>query len=126
MILGLVDEAVCCGARLGPACQTLGLTARTVQLWQEQGGGDRRHGPKSAPPNKLSRVERRRVLEIVNSPECCGLSPNQIVPRLADEGTYVASEATIYRILREEDVLASSPALATGRHRAPRSVSPSS
>ena len=33
------------------------------------GGGDRRHGPKSEPPNKLSAVERRRVLEIVTSPE---------------------------------------------------------
>ena len=106
MILELLDEAVRCGARLEPGCQTLGLAARTVQRWQQQGGaGDRRHGPKSEPPNKLSATDRQRVLEIVNSPEYCDLSPNQIVPRLADGGLYVASEATMYRILREEKLL---------------------
>ncbi len=106
MTLDLIDEAVRCGARLEPACETLGLAVRTIQRWQQRGGGgDRRHGPKSEPPNKFSATDRRRVLKIVNSPEYCDLSPNQIVPRLADEGIYVASEATIYRILREEEML---------------------
>ncbi len=41
------------------------------------------------------------MLEIVTSPKYCDLSPNQIVPQLADEGVYVASEASMYRILRE-------------------------
>lgn len=115
MILDLLGEAVRCGARLEPACQTLGLRARTVQRWQGREGGDRRQGPKSEPPNKLSEVERQRVLKIVNSPEYCDLSPNQIVPLLADRDTYVASESTFYRILREVDMLAhrqrSSPAV---------------
>jgi transposase InsO family protein len=103
--LKLIDEAVRCGARLEPACEIVGPSARTIQRWQG-GGEDRRHGPKSEPPNKLSSAERQEVLEIVNSPEYCDLSPNQIVPQLADKGTYVASEASIYRILREEDLLA--------------------
>ncbi len=30
------------------------------------------------------------------------LSPNQIVPRLADEGIYLASESTMYRLLRQD------------------------
>ena len=107
MILGLIDEAVRAGARLAPACETIGLTVRAIQRWRRQGGGeDRRAGPRSAPANKLSAAERHEVLEIVTSPEYCDLSPNQIVPRLADEGTYVASEATMYRILREEALLA--------------------
>ncbi len=102
MILGLIDEAVHAGARLKPACETIGLTARTIQRWREQGGGcDRRHGPHSEPANKLSAAERQEVLEIVTSPQYCDLSPNQIVPQLADEGVYVASEATMYRLLRE-------------------------
>jgi transposase InsO family protein len=42
------------------------------------------------------------VLEVVNSKEYRGLSPKQIVPRLADEGVYLASESTVYRILRSE------------------------
>ncbi len=107
MILGLLQEAVRDGARWQAACQTIGLTSRTIQRWRHQGGGDdRRQGPRSEPPNKLSAAERQEVLEIVSSPEYCDQSPHQIVPRLADEGRYLASEATLYRILREEALLA--------------------
>ncbi len=107
MILELIDEAVRSGARLEPACEILGLSVRTIQRWQGQGGGeDRRHGPKREPPNKLSGAERQEVLEIATSPAYCDLSPHQIVPRLADEGLYVASESTMYRLLREAALLA--------------------
>jgi transposase InsO family protein len=42
------------------------------------------------------------VLKIANSTEYKELSPNQIVPRLADQGQYVASESSFYRILRKQ------------------------
>lgn len=105
----LVDEAVRSGARLEPAAEILGLTARTLERWRQRGGhsDDRRCGPKTAPPNKLSQVERRRVLNLVNAPAYRGLSPKQIVPRVLDEReVYVASESTIYRLLRAEDQMA--------------------
>jgi len=44
-------------------------------------------------------------LEVVNEPRFRDLSPNQIVPLLADEKRYLASESTMYRILREEELL---------------------
>ncbi len=107
MILELIDEAVSAGARQSRACEILGLSERTIQRWRPLGGGeDRRHGPHSAPPNKLPPEDRQRVLEIVNSSEYCDLSPKQIVPRLADQEIYVASESTIYRILHEEGQVA--------------------
>jgi transposase InsO family protein len=106
MILALLDEAVTAGARLTRACHFLGLSARTIQRWRQQGvGEDRRQGPKSDPANKLSCGERRKVLERVNSAPFRDLSPKQIVPRLADRGEYLASESTIYRLLREEGQL---------------------
>lgn len=40
------------------------------------------------------------ILAVVNRPEYRDLSPKQIVPRLADAGEYLASESTIYRLLR--------------------------
>jgi transposase InsO family protein len=99
-ILGLVADAVEAGARQQPACELIGLSDRTLERWREQDtGDDRRHGPKTTPGNKLSEVERKRVLEVVNSPEYRSLSPKQIVPRLADQGTYIASESSMYRIL---------------------------
>jgi transposase InsO family protein len=66
---------------------------------------DLRHGPKTVPANKLTSAERREVMATVNSPEFRDLSPNQIVPSLADKGRYLASESTMYRLLREEDQL---------------------
>jgi transposase InsO family protein len=107
MILTLIDEAVADGARLRPACEVLGLSVRTIERWREQDGGDdRRYGPKSAPPNKLSPAEQCQILNLVNAPKFRDLSPNQIVPRLADEGTYFGSESTFYRLLREHQQLA--------------------
>ena len=83
------------------------LTPRTIQRWREQGdqGFDRRFGPKTPPRNKLSTAERKKVLEAANRPEYRDLSPKQIVPRLADEGIYIASESTFYRTLHAEDAL---------------------
>lgn len=104
MILGLLDEAVAAGARQAKACEIVGVDARTLQRWREQGiGEDRRAGPRTAPGNKLSAAEEQRILEVVNAPEHRDLSPKQIVPRLADEGQYLASESTIYRLLRRAD-----------------------
>lgn len=106
MILGLVDEAVTAGARQSEACKLIGIEPRSLQRWREQGiGEDRRAGPKKEPQNKLSSAERAQLLRIANSPEYRDLCPKQIVPRLADEGTFVASESTFYRVLREENQL---------------------
>ena len=104
MILGWIDEAVASGARQSKACAQLEIAARTLQRWRGQDiGDDGRAGPMHPPANKLTTAERARVLEIANGPENRDLSPKQIVPRLADQGEYVASESTMYRILREEE-----------------------
>ena len=102
MILGMVDEAIASGARLKEACGIIDIDPRTLQRWRRQGiGEDRRAGPKSPPQNKLSPRERKKVLDTANKPEYRNLSPKQIVPILADQGTYLASESTFYRILHE-------------------------
>lgn len=107
MILNLIDEAVAAGARQSRACGLIGIDARTLQRWRANGiGDDRRAGPRKEPSNKLSKKERAKLLKTVNSSEYRDLSPKQIVPRLADEGQYLASESTIYRVLREEGQMA--------------------
>lgn len=101
-ILALIDEAVTAGARLGKACQVVGISERTIQRWRKQtdGGEDQREGPAAAPSNKLDQETRQRVIKIANSPEFRDLSPKQIVAHLADRGVYIASESSFYRILR--------------------------
>ena len=101
MIIALIDDAVQSGARRHAACQLIGLSARTLERWRGVHPTDARHGPQHAPANKLSATERDTILATVNTPEYCDLSPHQIVPRLADQGCYLASESTLYRVLRD-------------------------
>lgn len=65
-------------------------------------GEDQRKGPNTVPANKLTEEERTQIVALANSPEFRDLSPKQIVPTLADQGIYVGSESTFYRVLREE------------------------
>lgn len=58
------------------------------------------------PANKLSEAERETILKTANEAKFANLAPSQIVPKLADEERYLASESTFYRILRAEKQLA--------------------
>lgn len=106
--VSLIEEAVHAGARRQKACAQLGLTVRTLQRWT-QGSAVKPDGRPLArrpvPRNRLSEAERAQVLTAVNEPRFASLPPTQIVPRLADEGTYLASESSFYRLLREADQL---------------------
>lgn len=101
--LTLIDAAVRAGARLKPACQTVGLSVDTWRRWRSPDGqvrADQRptaHRPK--PANALQPAEVQAVLDAVLDPEHVNLPPSQIVPRLADQNIYLASESTFYRIL---------------------------
>ena len=101
----LIDEARIAGARLKPACEELGISERTYQRWTRGGPVNKDQRPivdRPSPKNKLTEEERVKVIEVANRPEYADLPPCKIVPKLADEGEYIASESTFYRILREE------------------------
>lgn len=109
-LLALLCEACDAGARWARACAQIGLNLRTVQRWQHPQAhhGDLRASDQRkpcTPPNTLSEAERLGALELLNSAEFKDLSPSQIVPRLADQGRYVASESTLYRLLRDSGQL---------------------
>jgi putative transposase len=55
--------------------------------------------PRPAPPRALSEIERTSVLDILNGERFIDASPAQTYATLLDEGTYFASERTMYRIL---------------------------
>ena len=54
-----------------------------------------------APANALTPAEREQVLRLLNSPEFVDAAPAQIYAALLDQGVYVGSIATMYRVLRE-------------------------
>lgn len=104
-IVAAIEEAHGAGARLRPACELAGIDIRTLQRWRADGGtvrGDRRPEVKRPRPvNALSQAERQRLLDVANEPRFCEVPPARIVPALADDGVYLASESSFYRVLRE-------------------------
>jgi putative transposase len=50
-------------------------------------------------PRALSLVERQRVLDTLHSPRFVDMAPATIYATLLDEGTYLCSERTMYRLL---------------------------
>lgn len=104
----LIWQAVSDGARQQRACQVVGLSARTLQRWQDERAApvDRRTQGRQAPAHQLSQAEREQIVQIANSAQFGHLPPSQIVPMLADQGSYVASESTFYRVLRADKQLA--------------------
>lgn len=56
--------------------------------------------PRPTPPNALSGTERQNVLDALRSARFVDAAPAQCWATLLDEGTYLASESTMYRLLR--------------------------
>jgi transposase InsO family protein len=104
--LANIEEAVAAGASQAAACKLIGLDERTVQRWRARPDlDDHRRGPKHRPGNAMTAEEEAEIVALVTSKEFVSLSPHQLVAKLADMGIYVASEATIYRLLRRRRLL---------------------
>jgi putative transposase len=105
--VSLIKEAVASGARKQLACEEAGINLRTYQRWTSDVEGVKADGRPRAkrpePRHKLSEEERAKILAVTNSEEFKSLPPSQIVPALADQGRYIASESSFYRVLREAD-----------------------
>ena len=80
------------------ACALLGASrATTYRRRRAPRNGPRR--PRPTPSNALAESERECVLDVLRSPEYCDLAPTQIWARLLDEGIYLCSISTMYRLL---------------------------
>ena len=101
-----VHEAVSQGARKVQACSVLNLSVRTLQRWEQHQKvrcDQRKYAERLPPANQLLEEERQAIVDTCNSERFKSSPPSQIVPTLADEGIYLASESTFYRILKAED-----------------------
>ena len=102
--VALIDEAVVAGARRHKACAELKISVRTLRRWRGESGEIRADARPDAtrprPANALSEEEMARIDQICCRPEFVSLPPSQIVPILADQNEYLASESSYYRRLR--------------------------
>ena len=105
-VLELIQEASNNGARLEASCKILGITSKTIQIWKSSSSKEDNWQLRAGlPHNKLSSKEVDDVLKVVNEDKYASLSPAKVVPLLADEGRYIASETTIYRILKSSQMM---------------------
>lgn len=119
-VVELIEEAVEAGAPAQKACEELEISFRTYKRWtdgDEVKADGRPDAERPEPANKLKPKERQQILETCNEEAYRSLPPSQIVPALADKDTYIASESSFYRILKEADQLHR-----RGRAQAPRKV----
>lgn len=101
-----VNEARQAGARQSAACEVIGISAKTLQRWEQPGNAqDGRLDALHEPSTKFTPQERERIIEVANEPDYASLPPSKIVPKLADEGRYIASESSFYRVLKAEQQL---------------------
>ena len=82
------------------ACQVLGVPRSTYYRAHQP-------TPAAAPappsPRALSPTERAEVRAVLNSARFADCAPREVYATLLDEGVYLCSWSTMYRILREAD-----------------------
>jgi putative transposase len=118
-----IEQAHRAGARLRLACETAGINVRTLQRWNSGPGllrGDGRpQAVRPIPAHALTETEREQLVRVANEPRFADMPPARIVPMLADEGVYLASESTFVRVLRAQGQNAH-----RGRSKAPQASRP--
>lgn len=118
-----IEAAHQAGARLRLACEVAGVDVRTLQRWKVHDGLDAGDGRPAAvhptPAHALTPEEREQILRVANEPRFADMPPARIVPALADEGVYIASESSFQRVLR-----AHGQTRHRGRAKAPRKSRP--
>lgn len=128
-IIVLINQARDSGARQSTACDVIGISAKTLQRWSHP--DNKQDGRQTAyhnPVNKLTELERKRIIKIASEPAYAHLPPGIIVPTLADEGRYIAAESSFYRVLKAENQLThrekSKPAIKVNRPEALTATGP--
>lgn len=97
MIAATVEELTpLIGTR--PACRALGASPATIYR-RRRPSEPKQFRPRPTPDRALSGPERQQVLEVLHSERFVDVSPEETYATLLDEGSYLCSPRTMYRIL---------------------------
>jgi transposase InsO family protein len=86
-------------------CLLIGLSRRTIQHWRRQGLRDKRKGSVRHVAHRLTSAEEDLFYRTANENRFTDRTPEEIVALLTQEGTYIASASTLYRIFRKRKAL---------------------
>jgi len=82
------------------ACDVLGVARASLYRWRDPEPEEPR--PRPTPPRALSPQERQTILETLNSEEFSDKAPAEVYATLLDQGRYLCSIRTMYRVLDSE------------------------
>jgi putative transposase len=80
------------------ACRALGVPRATY--YRRLSGSQARTQVRKKPARALSEAERQRIIEVLHEDRFVDKAPHEIFPTLLDEGVYLCSPRTMYRILQ--------------------------
>ena len=119
----LVKQAQVSGAGRAASCVVLDVSLRTLERWEKDPNrGDQRRGPDGACAHALSEEEKQAIVAVSNSRDYRDLSPWQIVARLADQGVYLGSQSSFYRVLKQTDQLSHRQQSKPAEHHRPKEL----
>jgi putative transposase len=83
------------GLGIAPLCSALGMPRATYYRHQRP----KARSARPAPARALTPTEHQAVLDVLHEPRFVDLAPAEVYARLLDEGRYLCSERTMYRVL---------------------------
>ena len=89
---------------IAAACTALGLSRASLyrrQAFRRQPPAPMR--PRPTPKRALATKERQTVLDLLREPRFVDLAPAEVYASLLDQGVYLCSIRTMYRVLAEHD-----------------------
>ena len=98
-----ITESLAKDVNIQQACAALAVPRASFYRWQNPREDDREGPLRSAPPLALSGEEERIVLEILHADRFVDQAPLEIYNTLLDEGHYLCSVRTMYRILEKHE-----------------------
>jgi putative transposase len=98
-----ITESLAKEVNVQQACIALTIPRASFYRWQDRAEGARAERPRPVPPLALSGEEEQAVLEILHSERFVDQAPLEIYNTLLDEGNYLCSVRTMYRIMEKHD-----------------------
>lgn len=103
-IVSDIEKAVAADVPIYKCCDVLSIEPRTFYRWRVS-TEDKRKGARKSNKRALSEYEKDEIVAVCCSERFIDTNPYEIVAILAEEGTYLASPRTFYRVLKERGLL---------------------
>ena len=98
-----VTESLAKEVNIQQACAALAVPRASFYRWQDRDEDDLKERQRPVPPLALSGEEEKAVLEILHADRFVDQAPLEIYNTLLDEGGYICSVRTMYRILEKHE-----------------------